>query len=90
MNLLQEIEDEEVEFSEREANTILGKIKTRKAIGPDGLCSKVLKECRLQLTPISLNLYKESMDSDYIPLIWGTAKLLYLSPNQVSSLQSMI
>ena len=57
-------------------NNALGKIISKKATGDDGLCGKVLKECRLQLSPAILKLFQESIDRHYIPIQWLTAELV--------------
>ena len=76
MEILEEMNDERIVFTEKEVNNALMKINTRKASGPDGVSGKVLKECRVQLSPVLLKLYQESMDKHDIPIIWLTAELV--------------
>ena len=76
VNSLQENNDERIVITEIEVNNELAKINTRKAAGPDLLCGKVLKECRLQLSPIVHKMFQSSLDNHYIPLSWLTAELV--------------
>ena len=85
INTLMNMSGERIIFTEAEVNSALSKINPRKATGPDGLCGKILKECRIQLSPVLLKLFQESMDSHVIPIQWLTAELVPVPKSNLPS-----
>ena len=56
----------------------LSKIDTSKAVGPDGINPKLLKEGAHQLAPSLCKLYNLSLDLGKVPKIWKKANVIPL------------
>ena len=52
---------------------LLNNLKIHKASGPDGLSSRVLKECSSEIAPILALIYNESLAQGTVPDDWGQA-----------------
>ena len=59
---------------------LLKGLNPSKALGPDELHPRVLKELATGLGPVFANLFQQSMDTGEIPKEWSLVK--YLSPFQ--------
>ncbi|TWW56168.1 hypothetical protein D4764_08G0001550 [Takifugu flavidus] len=51
----------------------LRRTKTRKATGPDGINSRLLKNCADQLCGILLHIFNLSLSLERVPLLWKTS-----------------
>jgi hypothetical protein len=66
----------EIHLTEEEVSKELSKINTTKAPGPDGISTRVLKECRDELkTPIT-RLYNSSLKTGKLPNDWKKANVV--------------
>ncbi|XP_054866081.1 uncharacterized protein LOC129348770 [Amphiprion ocellaris] len=57
----------------------LKKIKTRKAAGPDGISSRLLRDCADQLCQVLLHIFNLSLSLERVPLLWKTSCLVPVS-----------
>ena len=46
--------------------------KARKATGPDGINSRLLKDCADQLCGVLLHIFNVSLSLERVPLLWKT------------------
>ena len=72
---LQEKMVDDVDF-EMEAKIVEGiflKLNTRKAIGPDNICGRLLKSCASQLSVVFSPLYTWSLKENTIPFTWKSS-----------------
>lgn len=61
---------EDIDVNVKEIEDLLNELNVNKAMGPDGVHPKLLKECNKALAvPITL-LIRESLDSGSVPLLW--------------------
>ena len=51
----------------------LRRTKARKAIGPDGINSRLLKDCADQLCGVLLHMFNLSLSLERVPLLWKTS-----------------
>ncbi|TWW77898.1 cGMP-dependent protein kinase 2 [Takifugu flavidus] len=51
----------------------LRRTKTRKATGPDGINSRLLKDCADQLCGVLLHIFNLSLSLERVPLLWKTS-----------------
>ena len=58
---------EEFLVTEREVFKALASLQTSKAIGPDNIPNRILKEFALELAPVICNIYNQSMKEANIP-----------------------
>ena len=54
---------------------LLNNLKIHKASGPDGLSSRVLKECSSEIAPILALIYNESLAQGTVPDDWRQANV---------------
>ena len=54
----------------------LERLHQRKAAGPDGISSRILKTCADQLPPILKHLYNLSLSQVRVPVLWKTSFLV--------------
>jgi exonuclease III len=66
----------EVTISEEEVSIELTKVNTTKAPGPDGLSTRVLKECREELKAPITKLFNSSLNTGKIPKDWKKANVV--------------
>lgn len=52
------------------------KINPRKAVGPDRIRGRVLKECREKLSPVFGQLFQMLLDTHHIPRAWKTSLIV--------------
>ncbi|XP_054865475.1 uncharacterized protein LOC129348636 [Amphiprion ocellaris] len=57
----------------------LKKIKTRKAAGPDGISSRLLRDCADQLCQVLLHIFNLSLSLERVPVLWKTSCLVPVS-----------
>ena len=55
--------------------TLLSKLDTNKAPGPDQIPSYILKHCANEITPILQVIYNQSLQSAQLPADWLTANI---------------
>ena len=66
---------EEIEVTESMVDNLLKKTNPNKAMGPDGVHPKILKECHSELAkPITI-IIKESLSNGMVPALWVVAKV---------------
>ena len=51
----------------------LRRTKARKAAGPDGISSRVLRECADQLSEVTLHMFNLSLSLERVPVLWKTS-----------------
>lgn len=66
------------EFSGEELVRALNKIKNRKAPGPDGVPTEILKICVNARPDIFISMFNECMITSRFPKIWKTSRLVLL------------
>lgn len=47
-----------------------------KAVGPDGVCLRLLKECAAQLAEPHQRIFNISLQTGKVPLLWKTTRLV--------------
>ena len=62
-----------ISFTTEDIVSLLDKLGTSKAAGPDGIHSKVLKECKSQIAPALSLIYGQSLQEAVIPTQWKEA-----------------
>ena len=60
-----------------EVSKLFSKCKVGKACGPDNLCTRILKECSVELAPVFCKLFNLCLEKETLPDIW---KLSAISP----------
>lgn len=66
---------EDVVLTEESVEEILTDLNPNKAAGPDGVESKLLKECAQELAPVLCKLFRKSMDEAEVPSKWKEAHI---------------
>jgi hypothetical protein len=69
---------EHINITQGEVLKELNKLNPNKAPGPDGLPTRVLKECAPQLAPSITTLFNDSLNSGNIPKAWKLANVVPL------------
>ena len=77
---------EDIVVSKGGVTKLLKGLKPSKALGPDELHPRVLKEVTSELGPVFAHLFKQSIDSGEIPDEWSLANIFPLF-KKVSCLQ---
>ena len=54
----------------------LEELNPNKAAGPDGVESRLLKECAVEVAPILHQIYRKSMDDAEVPDLWKDAEII--------------
>ena len=70
-------DDEEIIFNEVDINTAIHNLKAPNSVGPDGIPDSFVKQFRRYLSKPLLYLFRLSISSGVIPLIWKSS---YLKP----------
>lgn len=74
-------------FTVSELNEALGRLKPRKAPGPDMLTPEILLSCVKSNQETVLNIYNDCLATSVFPKIWKTARLILIEkPNKHQSL----
>ena len=68
----------DINILESEVLDILKSLDTSKATGPDGISSKMLKECAHSIAPSLTILFRKSFNQSIIPSTWKEANVLPL------------
>ena len=66
----------DVTFMRETVEDLLSKQDPNKAAGPDGVESRILKECATEMAPILTNLFRKSMDGGEVPTLWKEAHIV--------------
>ena len=66
----------DVIFMEQTVEEILSSRDPNKAAGPDGVESRLLKECAEELAPVMSQLFRKSMDHGEVPELWKEANIV--------------
>ena len=67
---------EDIVLSEEAVEDVLTGLNPNKAAGPDGVESKLLKECATEMAPILSQLFRKSMDEGEVPNRWKEAHII--------------
>ena len=67
-----------IRVTQEEVQRALYQINIRKAISPDGIEGNTLKKCCEQLSPVFTRLFQASLDSQIIPKLRKTSKIIPL------------
>ena len=67
---------EEIHISAGGVTKLLKGLKSSKALGPDELHPRVLKELASELGPMFAHLFQQSIDTDKIPKEWSLASIM--------------
>ena len=62
-------------WSQRKATKLLKYLNPSKALGPDELHPRVLKELAMELGPVFAHLFQQSIDTGEIPKEWSLADI---------------
>ncbi|KAK1802089.1 hypothetical protein P4O66_004432 [Electrophorus voltai] len=54
-------------ITESDVRRVFKRVKTRKAVGPDGICGRVLKACTNQLAPVFTDIFNLSLTLGIVP-----------------------
>ena len=69
---------DELLISEYEAYKSLSSLQTSKAVGPDNIPNRILKDFALELAPLVCDIYNQSLKEGTYQLFWNRL-LLHLS-----------
>ena len=69
-------ESDKLALTDFEVERVLGKIKSNKASGPDGILGKVFKTCNKELSVVFRRLFQWSLDTAVIPSIWKSSIII--------------
>ncbi|KAK1785921.1 hypothetical protein P4O66_017668 [Electrophorus voltai] len=61
------IEQPPLIITESDVRRVFKRVNTRKAVGPDGICGRVLKACADQLAPVFTNIFNPSLMLGIVP-----------------------
>jgi hypothetical protein len=78
INISQDPELSTLHVTEEEVAKELKKLNPNKAPGPDGIPTRVLKECHVELTPSITTLFNNSLSQGIIPDSWKHANIVPL------------
>ena len=67
---------EDVYLSVEGIEEVLQGLDPNKAAGPDGVESRVLKECSKELAPALFKIYRKSLDKGEVPQLWKEANII--------------
>ena len=66
----------DVNFSVETVEKALLDVKPNKAAGPDGVESRIMKECAEELAPLLHQIYRKSLDEAEVPRLWKEAEIV--------------
>ncbi|KAK1793839.1 hypothetical protein P4O66_001566 [Electrophorus voltai] len=61
------IEQRPLIITESDVRRVFKRVNTRKAVGPDGICGRVLKACADQLAPVFTDIFSLSLTLRIVP-----------------------
>ena len=64
---------------------VFTKVNVRKSVGPDGICSKLLKVCAPQLCQVYYTLFTWSLKDGIVPGVWKTSMICPIPKNNSPS-----
>ena len=59
-----------MEFGEEEVEGVFRRINVHKAVGPDGVCGRLLKACSSQLAGVFARIFNASLSTGEVPSSW--------------------
>ena len=66
---------ENIKVNEKGVLTLLTKLNTNKASGPDGISNKFLKACASEISPLITQIFQDSLNSHELPEDWRKANV---------------
>ena len=67
---------EDVYIATEQVEEVLQGLNPNKAAGPDGVESRILKECAKELAPNLQQIYRKSLDEACVPMQWKEANIV--------------
>ena len=67
---------EDIVVMEESVKEILIALNPNKAAGPDGVETKLLKECAEEMAPILSDIFRKSMEEGEVPSMWREAHII--------------
>ena len=67
---------EDIVVTEESVEEILVALNPNKAAGPDGVETKLLKECAEEMAPILCDIFRKSMEEGEVPSMWREAHII--------------
>ena len=67
---------QDVYLSVEGVEEVLQGLNPNKAAGPDGVESRILKECSKELAPLLYKIYRKSLDKGEVPQLWKEANII--------------
>ncbi|XP_033101208.1 uncharacterized protein LOC117104470 [Anneissia japonica] len=61
---------DDIKIDELVVTKLFRNLNACKSSGPDGIFSKILKECAKELSPPFQRLFQSSIDASYVPKLW--------------------
>ena len=77
---------EDIVVTEEGVTKLLKGLKPSKALGPDELYPRVLKELATELGPVFAHLFQQSIDKGEIPKEWSLANIFHCSKREIGPL----
>ena len=65
-----------VTISDASVRKCLKQVKPNKAVGPDNISGRLLKECSDQLVPVLQKLFQESINKHSVPTLWKSSEII--------------
>ena len=78
----------DVTFMEETVEDMLSSRDPNKAAGPDGIESRILKECAAELVPILSVLFRKSLDGGEVPEAWKEANIVPIHKTETKAKMS--
>ena len=68
-------ENEDFEIDSKQVQTLFRKLKTKKAVGPDNICGRLLKACASELCCVFSRLFTWSLQDYCVPNLWKNSTI---------------
>ena len=72
-------------INKEDVKMVFTKVNVRKSVGPDGICSKLLKVCAPQLCQVFSTLFTWSLKDCIVPGLWKTSMICPIPKNNSPS-----
>ena len=72
-------------INKEDVKMVFTKVNVRKSVGPDGICSKLLKVCAPQLCQVFSTLFTWSLKDGIVPGLWKTSMICPIPKNNSPS-----
>ena len=72
-------------INKKDVKMVFTKVNVRKSVGPDGICSKLLKVCAPQLCQVFSTLFTWSLKDGIVPGLWKTSMICPIPKNNSPS-----